>query len=69
MEEGDEEEGVSGFSARCSIGRRSRALIHRISVSLADDVAREDRSIAAAIQSTGQDRQIIQQDWSKTCVT
>eukprot|EP00088_Acartia_fossae_P028888 TRINITY_DN2969_c0_g1_i1.p1 TRINITY_DN2969_c0_g1~~TRINITY_DN2969_c0_g1_i1.p1 ORF type:complete len:951 (-),score=207.47 TRINITY_DN2969_c0_g1_i1:858-3710(-) len=52
MEGGEEEEGVSGFSARCSIGRRSRALIHRISVSLADDLAREDRNIAAAHQNT-----------------
>lgn len=53
-EGGDSEDGaggVAGFSHR-SIGRRSRVLMERISVSIADDVMREERAIAEA-QNTG----------------
>ena len=44
-------EGMAGFSHR-AIGRRSRDLMERISLSIADDVMREERAIAEA-QHTG----------------
>ena len=43
---------MAGFSHR-AIGRRSRDLMERISLSIADDVMREERAIAEA-QHTGE---------------
>jgi len=49
---GSEEE-MSGFSHR-HIGRRSQVIMERISVSIADDVMREERAIAEAQNTVGE---------------